>query len=285
MSIERSASGKGHGTAAGVYGLQLRGVDARCALLGRAERRWARVDVVRRQGEVPWASADVGGDRTEFPLVGGGRLVMDRPTRRAVFVTPGALPDAELVHPYLAPAAATFARWDGREAFHAGAFACGDRVWALVGDRTSGKSTTLACMARGGYKVVCDDLLVVDSGMVFAGPRCIDLRSSAARRLGVTDEVSRERPQRWRLMLQEVSPELPLAGWVFLEWGAEVAMTKVPVRERLSRLASHRSVLVEPADPGALLALAALPAWTLTRPRTWRSLDRAVGRLTQTVTS
>ncbi len=249
------------------------------SLLVPVGRSWPPVEVIRFAGRVPSAPPHLGHDRTEFPLVGGGRLVVERTSRRAVFTTPEAVSDAELVHPYLAPAAATFARWDEREAFHAGGFVVDDAVWALVGHRASGKSSTLAWIARNGYQVISDDLLITDSGMALAGPRCVDLRRSAARQLGIGVPLRRGRTQRWRLALGDVNVELPLAGWVFLEWGPEVSVERIRIAEKLPRLTAHRSLLVEPTDPGALLQLAALPAWKLTRPKAWESLDPVLTQL------
>lgn len=279
MSIEDATTERTAGIGEGVYGLRLVGEDIPCSMLVPVGRRWPPVEVVRRRGGARSAPPVLGSDRTEFPLVGGGRLAIERAPRRAVFTTPEAVSDAELVHPYLAPVAATFARWDKREAFHAGGFVVEGRVWALVGQRASGKSSTLAWIALSGYQVLCDDLLITDSGVALAGPRCVDLRLPAARRLGIGIPLRRGRTQRWRLALDDVSAELPLAGWVFLEWGPDVSVERVPVAERLARLASHRSMMVEPTDPGALLELAALPAWKLTRPRTWESLAPVLTRL------
>ena len=115
---------------------------------------------------------------------------------------------------------------------------------------------------------------------MFAGPRSVDLRRETAERLGAGEELgvigARER---WRVGLPPIEPEVPLAGWVFLEWGDEVAVTPVEPGERLARLLHHRGVRLPPASHEALLGLAALPAWEVRRPPDWDSLADSGERL------
>ena len=54
---------------------------------------------------------------------------------------------ARIVHPYLAPVALIMARWLGREGMHGGGVVADGGVWAVLGHKTAGKSTTLASMA------------------------------------------------------------------------------------------------------------------------------------------
>ena len=132
--------------------------------------------------------------------------------------------DQALVHPYLAPAAAVIARWLGREPFHAGAFALDGGAWGVLGEREAGKSSLLAWLSLQGRSVVCDDMLVVAGDTVFAGPRSVDLRRETAVRLGAGEELGMiGARERWRVGLPPIEPEVPLAGWVFLEWGDEVS--------------------------------------------------------------
>ena len=81
------------------------------------------------------------------------------------------------------------------------------------------------------------------------------------------------------MAVPQVPVELPMGGWIFLEWAPRVSATKIPATERLSRLASHRSILLESTNPTALLEAAALPAWRLTRPRVWGSINSATEQL------
>lgn len=221
-------------------------------------------------------------DRAEIVLVNGGEIVVERFPPKAVLTTPTPIDDAGLVHPYLAPICVAVSHWLLRETFHAGGFVLADGVWAVAGERSAGKSSTLAWLALAGYDVVCDDLLVVEAATVFAGPRAIDLREESARELDAGDRLGRvgER-ERWRLPLNDVAAELPLAGWVFLEWGDEIEVEVSEVRppDRLRRVAAQRAIRALPPRPNVLLDLAALPAWTLRRPEGWGSLGSAVEKL------
>jgi hypothetical protein len=206
--------------------------------------------------------------RAGILLRNGGEIVLERQPARAHFRVPFELGDEELVHPYLAPAAAVFAHWQGYECFHAGALAVGGSAWGVLGDRESGKSTLLAWLALRGHLVFSDDMLVTDGRMAFAGPRSIDLREGAARLLGTGKPLgvvgARER---WRITLGPVACQLPLAGWIFLSWGDDVALTRLSAGEKLLRLGAQRAVRLTPDDPARLLRLSSLPGWQLSRPR------------------
>jgi hypothetical protein len=185
----------------------------------------------------------------------------------------------ELVHPYLAPAAAVIARWTGRESMHAGAFAEDGRALGVVGAREAGKSSTMAWLAEAGVDVLCDDMLIVDGDRPLTGPRSIDLRGDAARRLGAGEAIGLTGArERWRLRLEHAAPAV-LRGWVFLAWGDRVEARRLGGRERLARLAEQRALRLPPARPEGLLELTSLPAWELSRPRDWGSLPQAADRL------
>jgi hypothetical protein len=172
------------------------------------------------------------------------------------------------------------AHWLGRETFHAGAFVAGGGVWGVLGDKEAGKSTLLASLALAGVPVVADDVLVLDDATALAGPRAIDLRAGAARRLDAGEPlgVVGER-ERWRLALEPVAAELPMRGWVALRWDGETAVCPVRGSERLRTLGAHRGARLYPPDPGALLELSALPFVELRRERRWDSADDAMSRL------
>ncbi|MBA3431883.1 MAG: hypothetical protein H0U16_10450 [Actinobacteria bacterium] len=205
-------------------------------------------------------------------LVSGGYVRLRRKELEATYFVPALLDTEELVHPYLAPAGYAFSTWFGREAYHAGAFVLEGRAWAVVGEREGGKSSTLAWLSQQGYEVLCDDLLVIDNRHVLPGPRCIDLRGSAAALLGTGDHLHSARTGgRWRLGLRPADPA-PLAGWVFLRWGQSVSVRPLSPRERLS----HILGLGRPADSSAPLTLVAAPAWELERPKVWESLPSAL---------
>lgn len=209
-----------------------------------------------------------------LPLVTGGSILADRKAATATYRVPELIPIEELVHPYLVPAAAVFSSWAGREAYHAGAVVVNGRAWAVVGEGGSGKSTTVAMLAARGYPVVTDDLLVLEGRHTFPGPRLVDLRASAARRLGVGNQLrSARKGGRWRMLLAPVL-EAELAGWIYLRWGNEISIRRVDPTERVRRLLALR-----PTRPEAVVELATLPTYEFTRPRDWERLGGALERL------
>ena len=233
---------------------------------------WKEVAVDRRVGRVPACPDRIDQAEARFCLVGGGGLHVQRVDRRAVLTSPEPMSDDELLHPYLAPIGAAFAWWSGHEALHAGAVILGGRAWAIVGEKGAGKSTLLAALALTKHAIVTDDMLVIAEGMALAGPRCVDLRESAARHLGVGRHTLRPPEPRWRLDLQPVPAASPVAGWIFLSWGDDSEVTPIAASELLPRLAANRSMHVEPRNPAELLDLATLPAWEVRRPAHWAGL-------------
>lgn len=206
----------------------------------------------------------------------GWALRIDRIGSSVVFFAPSEATDDEVVHPYLAPAAIRFAGWHGRAALHAGAFVSAGGAWGLLAAREGGKSTTLGRLALSGVPVLADDLLVVERAGALAGPRCIDLRPSAAS--GGDPSLKRVRSgERLRLPLDPVPACVPLHGFFFLEWGETLALEELRPAERLSALA--RRFRTGGEDPAQLLDLARLPAWRLVRPADPASLDGVCERL------
>jgi hypothetical protein len=268
----------------GAYGLRLENVERARPLLVAALPSWPRLRIQRKLGTSDAEYDSLTERAAVLKLQNGGEIAVDRERGQATFLLPNRVGTAEIVHPLLAPAAAVVSYWLGRECFHASGFVAGDRVWGLVGDRGSGKSTTVAQLALEGIAIACDDLLVVEDIEVFAGPRSVDLRREAAEHLGVGDALgvvgARER---WRLRVGAVPSSLPLAGWIFLAWGDRVETAQLGVADRLARLTAHRAVRVPSPNPAALLDLAALPSWELSRPQGWASLPRAVEHLLDTV--
>ncbi|MGH3004321.1 MAG: hypothetical protein ACRDOS_00140 [Gaiellaceae bacterium] len=268
----------------GAYGFALRGVEGAEELLVDAPASWPLLEVVRTTGSEAPPLDRLGDDRAELRLHGGGCIRIARSPLRATFATPSPLADAELVHPLLGAAAAVAAHWLGREAFHAGAVLLDRGAWGLVGERGTGKSSTLAWLGLHGADVLSDDLLVLEATTVFAGPRSVDLRAEPAAQLGAGEHLGRlGSRERWRVRLSAVPPELPLRGWVLLGWGDRLDMRRLPGGVRLTELARQRAVKVPPLHPQSLLELAALPAWELRRPRRWSSLEEAAGLLLGTV--
>jgi hypothetical protein len=249
-------------------------------MLVEAQADWPRVQLVSEIADPPPAAEWVTADAAELALKTGGRLSIDRRRGVARFAVPRPVADAELVHPYLAPVAAVVSHWNGRLSFHAGAFVAGGGVWALVGEREAGKSSTLAWLALQGHQVVADDVLVVCEGKAYAGPRSIDLRCETAERFGVGEALGMVGARRrWRVSLPGVDAELPLRGWVFLGWGDRLEVGPLPGSRLLGELMRHLTLRIQPTRPRGLLELAMLPAFELRRPRGWESLTETTDRL------
>src|SRR4051812_44333351 len=132
----------------GAYGCALTGVAGAADLLVEAPRDWPEFELqcTPHDGERPELDV-IGPDRAVLPLQSGGWVELDREPSRATFRLQPRPPDGDLVHPYLAPAAAVAARWAGREAFHAGAVVLDGGAYGLLGDKEHGKSTTLGWLA------------------------------------------------------------------------------------------------------------------------------------------
>lgn len=167
----------------GAYGLGLKGDAPRSALLIATPQDTPDVTIARQVGSREVAN-HVNDEQATVPLLRGGALELTRVPRTAALTTPHRLTDDELAHPYLAPIAAVHSHWLGRAAFHAGGIVVAGRAWGVIGEREAGKSTLLAAVAVLGGTVLADDLLVIDDGEAFAGPRPLDLRREAADYLG-----------------------------------------------------------------------------------------------------
>jgi hypothetical protein len=266
--------------ARGAYGFRLNGLPEAADLLVDAPPAWPDLEIQRAPDSQGPPADRVGPERAELRLLSGGWVGIDRAPGRAVYHLPRPVDDGALVHPYLAPVALISARWLGRESFHAGAFVADGGVWALLGDKEAGKSTTLAWLEAQGHSVVCDDALILDGVTALAGPRTIDLRAESARRLGIGEALGTVGVrERWRVPLGAIAAELPFRGWVQLEWGDAVAVATVRGAARLPALIPHRGVRLEPPRPEALVDYAALPHLTLRRPHGWDSLREGAERL------
>jgi hypothetical protein len=236
--------------------------------------------VARTPGLSRGEHEEVGPDHARLWLAGGGVAELDRADGHVRMGLPPDTSDAALVHPFLAPVAVVTARWLGRESFHGGGFVAAGGAWGVLGEKTAGKSTTLAALALAGVPVVSDDVLVLEGTTVFAGPRSVDLRPEAAAHLGAGESLGTiGTRERWRLHLPRVEPELPLRGWVSLDWGDEVTVEPLKGADRFSALVEHRGARIEPLAPSQLIALTSLPHVRFVRPRSWAALPNALERL------
>jgi hypothetical protein len=249
------------------------------ALLVDAPEWWPELDLQRASGAERPAER-VTADHAQVWLSGGAWAELDRVAGRAQLRLPGEVSDGALVHPYLAPVALVMSRWLGREGFHGGGIVAGGGVWAVLGNRTAGKSTMLAWLASQGVGVVSDDVVIIDGGTVFAGPRSVDLRDESAQRLGIGEPMGQVGArERWRVALPPIEAELPFRGWITLEWGDAVSVAPIRGAQRLPALVPHRGVRMAPLDPAVLVRFSALPHLRFTRPRDWASLGPATERL------
>ena len=249
-----------------MYGLRLRGVESVGLLPAADAESWPEVRVHRRLAARESVPRGFGGLRACFDLR-DGRLLLEREREAITTVTERPLPDDLLVHPWLTLAAAMWGRWLGRDCFHGGAFVADGGAWALLGEHSTGKSTLLAWLEAHARPVVVDDQVILEDGDVFAGPRCVDVRSQAASQLGLSDLPLVRGGERRRLELGSVAPRVALRGVIHLAWGDRVAVTRVPVPERIARLREHNSFPALPPGKRTLLDLGALPTFALRRPR------------------
>jgi hypothetical protein len=260
---------------AGAYGLHLPDLEDAADLLVEAPEQWIRWQTVLATGS---------GTPTEFVEQSRARLRsepsgwvdIELATHTSTMHLPREPSHAHIAHPFLSSTAVVVAHWRGLQSFHAGAFVTQCGVWAILGHRGAGKSSLLAALSCVGVPILTDDLLVIgDELQGFAGPRCIDLRRETASALGVGVALgvvgTRER---WRLHLDSVAAELPLAGWICLDWG-EPAILAVPVQERIRALYENIGLRVEQHDPSTLarfMDLLALPMVRVRQPKSIATL-------------
>jgi hypothetical protein len=262
----------------GAYGLRLYGLDFEALIELPTGLAWPGVRVHREVGPPSYEPQRVDTEAANVPLIDGDRALIRRHDRSARLFTSEPTDDGRMLHPFLTAIAVVFAWWDGRHAFHGGAFVGADGAWCLFGGGAEGKSSTLGRISLCGVPVLSDDLIVSSRGQVFAGPRCIDLRHDAAEALGVSSQASPVRGgERLRLGLPPALAEVPLRGLLFLTWGATIELRPVRPTERLLRLSQYRSTATLRSP--RLLDLAATPAWEIQRPPRWGSLEPAVERL------
>jgi hypothetical protein len=215
--------------------------------------------------------SELTGDAARLQLIGGGNLVFDRDSHDAHYYLSERPSDEDLLHPYVAPAAALFWQWRGKEAMHGGVYVVPDGAVLVLGEKEAGKSTTLGWLATdGATTVLTDDLAVIDGRDVLAGPRSIDLRMTE-QVPGVSAHLVRH-GERDRIRLAAAPDRLPLVGIVLLDWGPNVQVEPLEFTERIFHIGRQRTF--PSLDPNAvsLLDLASTPAIRARRPRDLRQL-------------
>jgi len=266
------------------YGYLITGIDGSDMLAVRGAQAWPtlRVSTAIESRHGP-RRIELGPENACIDTL-VARLVLEREPVRLTVVAQNRPPNADLVHPCLWPAAAVFARWRGLETLHGGAFV-DDRggAWAVLGDRGAGKSSMLAALAVAGHDVVADDLLVLDGGDCFAGPRCVDLRSDAVSELGLGTLPSVRSTRRRRLLLAPCDGRFPLHGCIYLEWGEQVAVEPLAPAEHLGVLTGQRRIAGLGANVDQLIGLSGLPGFRVRRPRALGSVHATREALVDTV--
>lgn len=265
----------------GAYGLRLSGLGEEPAVrkaLVRAPEHWPDVHLEQQIADPPKEPGAFTPDWARIGLEGGGHVFADRRSRRVTFVSPQPVETDVLLHPALSFVGAVYSKWLGRQAIHAGAFVVDGEACALIGVSWGGKSSTLGWLAQAGSQILADDLVVIDDGAAFAGPRTLDLKPASARYLGHEGDRVRGGGRR-RLALDGVKAEMPLRFWIALSWGDALEARRIPPSERLGVLLEHLQLRLHGPGSGALLDLAALPAFELRRPRQISSLPQAGAKI------
>lgn len=265
----------------GAYGLTVHGTVDDVYLL-RIDNgiAWPGVSV-RTIPTVEQENTSLGANDAVVSLMDAGTARFRRSPPLAEIAASPELLGEYFTHPFLAAAGAVFAHWHGHEGFHAGAVAENGRAVMVIGEKGAGKTTSMAWLARQGFDIVADDLVVVEDGArALAGPRCLDLRAGGRDLLGLagsTTEVVRE-GDRFRLRVPDVPAVCELAGSVVLKVGAESAQMPGP-GERLQLLREAKTISLAAENLEALLDIAALPMVVLTRPL----LPETLGQVEQAV--
>lgn len=284
LARERELSPAGNPvlTRPGAYGLHLPMLADAGDLLVQAPERWMEWQIALSEGSgTPTEFLEH--SRARIRSAPSGWVDLDRCQHISTFHLPNAPTAAEIAQPFLGSTAAVVAHWTGLQSFHAGAFVAHGRAWAILGSKGAGKSSLLAALSLRGLPILTDDVLVVGERLEgLAGPRCIDLRHETASALGVGDALgvvgTRER---WRMRLDQIPPEVPLGGWIYLDWGVPDIRSVAP-EQRVKALFANVALRAEQRDPGVLsrlMDLFALPMVRVQRPRNLERIDQTAERL------
>jgi hypothetical protein len=265
------------------YGLRVEGLGTPPDLALRGAEAWPAIHFRTELTDDPLAQESEVRDDGATIVNPAATLLVDRARAEVQVRSARPVPEADLVHPCLWPVAAVFARWRGAETLHAGAFVQegGAEAWAVMADSNGGKTSFLAMLALTGIEVLADDLLVVEGGDCVAGPRSLDLRPEVVERLQLGAQVTTpvRSTSRRRLSLAPCDARWPLAGFIELGWGEEVAVERLEPVPALTALARHRRVRGLGTGFTQLLDLVDRPVLRLTRPHGWASAGEAVQRL------
>jgi hypothetical protein len=278
-------------SARGIYGLGLTGLPDHAAIAAAvpaAPAHWPEIRItlthdVSAPPDEAWEQWDDGVVTLGVP--GGGNVVIRRDGAEAELGAPGGVALDWLVHPALAYVGAVFAGWLGRCAFHAAAFVAGGGAWGLLGGYEAGKSSTVGWLERSGHTILADDMIVIEDGTAFAGPRAIDLRPATAGLVAFQGAGGVVRGGfRTRVKPRPVPPEVPMRGWFALRWHDDPSVVVRPVEssgERLEVLVDNLHHVCRP-NHADLFDLLELPLFEILRPRTLSSLPETARAVLRT---
>lgn len=269
----------------GAYGLRLPGLPGQ-QWLGEVPDDWPAWTIRYLEEPADDDEQWVRGDAARLRLRPEGMVDVDRHLATSVLRGLPSPPDAAYVHPILGSTAIMAAEWRGWLTFHGGCVLDPrGRAWALLGEREAGKSTSLVWFYRHGWPVLADDLVVTDGTRVFAGPRCLDLRSGSAQQFALgTDIGVVGTRQRWRVDLGPAPATAPLAGIVVLGWSPETSLSLVALGDKVSVVQQHRALKVGQQHQLPWLDVLGRPLWTFGRPRSWAVIDDAMHALAHAMT-
>jgi hypothetical protein len=274
--------------ACGIYGFAVTGLDSPSEVLRPAGDDWPQLHVVRAKADTgPGHPPDLGIAELFFDDEHAVIWLSDResirlerqPTLEVTFRTDHELSDDLVVHPFIGLPAAVATRWRARQILHGGGVVVHGKAWAVLGTKEAGKSSTLGWLARDGYGIVSDDLLMLEGTTVFAGPRSVDLRDETAAVLGGEYIQIFAGRIRHRLRPPPVPSQVPLAGLVYLDWGSQARVREVPPIERLQLLIANSVFGPTVEDSTAYLTLATLPTLLFERPRGFDGFGAALDQL------
>ena len=276
-------------TYSGVYGLRIRApqlhehIDS--SLLVEARAAWPDWEIgydplVDWSEDDPPVTESWSVDHARLATQPHGFITIDRAAARTTLHLPEPPTGATILHPYLASTGVVAGHWLGRAPFHAGAFILDGRAWGVLGAREMGKTSLLMSLHRSGIPVMADDLLVVDGTTAYSGPRCLDLRHSAAERFEAGEYLGvvggRER---WRVTLPPVPPDVPFEGWVLLDWTDDLEIHRAPASAAMGALLANAGLTAPGVPTQGLLDLLAFPMIRFGRPRDWARADDSLAGL------
>jgi hypothetical protein len=264
-----------------LYGLHVPALQSVNALTGSRDLRWHEVALGQHVDGPPTTTGfSWSDDAVTYGAPDDFGVEVTRRPGLCVRVTSGReMSTAEIVHPVMTFAGAAAAWWTGRLSFHAAAVVMDGRAWVLLASPGGGKSTLAACLRARGHPILSDDLAVLDGRTVLAGPRSADLRQGAAEHLTPARLEYLPWRKRWRTDLGAAPHEVPLGGFVLLEWGDAVETRRAGAVERLRAFARFDGLRQGPATATAFLDLLDVPSYVVRRPHQWSALDATAASL------